>query len=122
MANLCPHCGASLPRVRDGFCSECGQALDEPAHITTSTEVPSQERRGNRSISFAARLVILIYGALGLVGTAAYIAVSYDSLAPGSYPIWFFAMPIFFVAFLLCMGTLFILQKFGVRVFDEPDD
>lgn len=27
--HLCPHCGASLPPIRDAFCPECGQELDD---------------------------------------------------------------------------------------------
>jgi hypothetical protein len=29
MADLCPHCGAKLPAIRDAFCSECRGDLAE---------------------------------------------------------------------------------------------
>jgi hypothetical protein len=30
MPELCPHCGAALPTIRDGFCPECRNDLAEP--------------------------------------------------------------------------------------------
>jgi hypothetical protein len=32
----CPHCGATLPYVRDAFCPECEQPLDEPPHAAAA--------------------------------------------------------------------------------------
>src|SRR6266576_3945354 len=29
MQKVCPHCGAKLPAIRDAFCSECHNDLDE---------------------------------------------------------------------------------------------
>ena len=32
----CPHCGATLPYVRDAFCPECDKPLDEPPHAAAA--------------------------------------------------------------------------------------
>ncbi|HEV3081287.1 MAG TPA: zinc ribbon domain-containing protein, partial [Gemmataceae bacterium] len=45
MAEACPHCGAALPPVRDAFCSECGNDLDE----APATSLPRREPDGGRS-------------------------------------------------------------------------
>ena len=39
MATLqCPHCDARLPYVRDAFCNNCGEPLDEPPPIPRTAE------------------------------------------------------------------------------------
>ena len=39
----CPHCGADLPAIRDAFCPECRQGLDEPPlKRRTATTVESE--------------------------------------------------------------------------------
>src|SRR5262245_6808965 len=55
----CPHCGASLPPVRDAFCSECAGALDEPPPGSSTSGAPEMDRRP--------LLGLLCGAALGLV-------------------------------------------------------
>lgn len=38
----CPHCGCVLPAIRDAFCPECRQGLDEP---------PNEPRSGQKSFT-----------------------------------------------------------------------
>jgi hypothetical protein len=45
--DTCPHCGASIPPVRDAFCQECLQALDEPPRsiFHSAPDVQAVDRR-----------------------------------------------------------------------------
>jgi hypothetical protein len=45
--DTCPHCGASLPAVRDAFCQECFQALEEPPRPQdgSAPDVSAENRR-----------------------------------------------------------------------------
>jgi hypothetical protein len=51
MDECCPHCGATLGNVRDAFCSECRQPLDEPAPAPRAAQEQTTSRVG------AARLI-----------------------------------------------------------------
>src|SRR5579871_2050475 len=108
MENNCPHCGTSLLPIRDAFCPECRSPLDSgpgQPEATGSSLGPQGWRlsfspnRGRprhplESFTLPARLVIVlsIIGAFG--GTAAYLYAVSDGLAPGRYPLWFFALPV----------------------------
>jgi hypothetical protein len=46
MPELCPHCGATLPMVRDAFCSECGNDLDEASPRPVARNDPEGGQRG----------------------------------------------------------------------------
>lgn len=41
MADLCPHCGATLPTFRDAYCPECREPLPEPGEAPKATAPPS---------------------------------------------------------------------------------
>jgi hypothetical protein len=41
MAEICPHCGAQLPVVRDAFCSECHNDLEDPPLAASETAADS---------------------------------------------------------------------------------
>jgi hypothetical protein len=65
----CPHCGASLPVVRDAFCSACLESLDEPpAQPRTASEQAAFRAEGNRQVW------------LGLVGVLVALKVLYWGL------------------------------------------
>jgi predicted amidophosphoribosyltransferase len=34
----CPHCGSTLPLVRDAFCVTCREPLDEPREVPRTPE------------------------------------------------------------------------------------
>ena len=44
MAEVCPHCGAALPAVRDAFCSACGNGLDEAPAVPQPRRAPVEAR------------------------------------------------------------------------------
>ena len=55
----CPHCGATLPSVRDAFCTICHESLDEPVlRERTSKQKAALRNDGKR------QLVIVIIGVI----------------------------------------------------------
>lgn len=135
MENTCPHCGTSLPRLRDAFCPECltpldsdasqpvaiGASLDHQGRALSPNPDKVRPRHPLESFSLPARLVIVlsVIGAFG--GTAAYLYAVYDGLPPGSYPLWLFALPVIVVAGFACAAGLALLRAGGVAIF-RPDD
>src|SRR5947208_914034 len=53
MADLCPHCGAKLPAIRDAFCSECRGDLTEASlkPQPRSGREPASETPGPEPVS-----------------------------------------------------------------------
>jgi hypothetical protein len=45
---LCPHCGTELPSIRDGFCPECRNDLDEDPTLDLPPPDPAQRARNRR--------------------------------------------------------------------------
>jgi hypothetical protein len=121
----CPHCGADLPAVRDAFCSECFQPLEDASSRggkARSSASPGLLRKGGNPLgmfSVPARVVIVlsILGAAG--GTLAYLTWASDTLPPGRYPFWFFALPVLVAAGLLCGIGLAVLRACGVSIYRQ---
>ena len=65
----CPHCGASLPQVRDAFCATCREPLDEPAEafhapvkqdsVQPQVETPHDDKIGMNAEQKAGRATLL---------------------------------------------------------------
>jgi hypothetical protein len=80
--DTCPHCGASLPPVRDAFCQECFQALDEPPQGSSASDAPAGDRRPLVGLLCGAALGLLsgcgtmtvVSSGGGLVGAAGAVA------------------------------------------------
>jgi len=108
MAENCPYCGARLPPIRDGFCPECRQALDEVpgpaddrgAPLAVRTSPPARPLL--EGLSVPARIVIVLSVLLAAGGTVAYVFWAIDSLPAGRYPLWFFALPVVAAVGVLC--------------------
>ena len=67
------------------------------------------------------RILVLVTLVLAVGGTCLVIVWLADSLSPGRYPIWFFAMPVLLGAgifFALCVA---ILKLLGIAVFKDTD-
>src|SRR5262245_28550430 len=67
MSESCPHCGAHLPVASDGYCSQCGQALDES---TSSPSAPERGRAGPAARVPALRYLGWFLLIAGLIGAA----------------------------------------------------
>jgi hypothetical protein len=74
---------------------------------------------GNLSLPARVVIVLCIIGAVG--ATAGYISWAHDSLPSGSYPLWFFALPIVVVAGLVCGAGLAVLWAGGVPIYRNDD-
>ena len=125
MARTCPHCQASLPPTGDAFCFECGEPLDAPRRPHEPAASPrqiAQPMMDPRRYTFAGRLVILIYGALGVAGTLALMVSLFGVLPAGQYPLFYFAAPFFILGFLLCANTFHLLEKMGVKVYEDRSE
>lgn len=127
MARTCPHCQASLPPTGDAFCFECGESLDVPQAYDRHEAVISPQRIAEpmmdpRRYTFVGRLVILIYGALGVAGTLAFMLYMSGVLPAGPYRSFYFAAPFFILGFLLCANTFHLLEKMGVKVYEDQSD
>jgi hypothetical protein len=82
----CPHCGAALPYVRDAFCPECNQPLDEPPRGAAAPEgKPLGGSEGARPpgaafayspLAQAALVVGLLWAVIGCVFAAGWAVVS----------------------------------------------
>lgn len=124
MSKNCPHCGTSPPSVQDAYCNQCGGELIE----TESLESQHYPGIGNEisytlpQLTFIGRVVVLMYGLLAIGGTVGSIVILFKRLPPGSYQLLYFFVPSAFGAIILCAATLAILQKFGVKVYKDPND
>ncbi len=76
MANLCQHCGCSLPWKADAFCPECGGDLDEVPLLPATPAQQEATRGAGSAASFwflgclslgAAVLTLLIQSGIGAV-------------------------------------------------------
>ena len=112
----CPHCGASLPVVKDAFCSFCHAPLESEATLEGPAGEPSPALPG---FTRTARVVIVLCVLASAGGTAAYIDWAWDGLPTGSYPLWFFAIPVFALGAGLAVAVLAVLRACGVRIFRD---
>jgi hypothetical protein len=75
----CPHCGATIPIIRDAFCSDCFGPLDEapasrPAEVPGSSDQPGQPRA---NASRGLWISVLVGLSLGFVsGCAGFLGLS----------------------------------------------
>ena len=69
MQRTCPHCAAVLPPVRDAYCSECGNCIDEPPSYADSG---SPAERADSSFGPA---ILLILAGVGAIVYAVFVAV-----------------------------------------------
>lgn len=126
MDEQCPRCGAALSSLRCAFCSECRQPLDEQARSPNEREsvfenrvrITAKQASGNpfEALSIPARLWIAFSIFAAPAGTVLVICSLYDSLPPGTYPIWFFAVPVLVVVSLCCVGGLALFHLSGIPV------
>jgi hypothetical protein len=65
--------------------------------------------------------LVLLSILLAAGGTYGYIAWAWEGLPPGSYPLWFFALPGLLAAGLLFALGTGILRCFGVGVFKDSE-
>jgi hypothetical protein len=132
MTETCPHCGTVLPGFQDAFCPECrGPLAEEWSQQTESCSSHDhpvagltlvENRRGRNPLgnfTLPARIVVVLSIVAAASGTAAYIDWAYDDLPPGSYPLWFFAMPVAVAVGLLCAACLALLRACGVPVYRQ---
>jgi hypothetical protein len=123
---ICPHCGARLPVTHDAFCSECRQPLDEPRGQPIPADLsPSvwRERKQHASEYFTmpGRILVLTTIVLAAGGPWLVFLWLHDSLRPGRYPLWFFALPIWIgLVFLFALATA-VLRWLGVSVLQQPE-
>jgi hypothetical protein len=122
MAENCPYCEARLPPVRDGFCPECRQALDEAPALADADDPPGSAptrppaRPLRETLSLPARIVIVLSVLLAAGGTVAYVFWAIDSLPAGRYPLWFFALPVVAAVGVLCAVGLGVMRVCGVPI------
>jgi hypothetical protein len=69
------------------------------------------------NFTLPARAVIVSGLFLAAGGTWAYIEWSYDSLPQGSYPLFFFAMPVLLVAGVVVGLGLLALRLLGIPIY-----
>lgn len=129
MNGRCPHCHTTLSGMGDAFCSQCfGSLTDEPSqpsaqqttYVTPARTVPPEEVTPLLArFSLPARLVIVgsILGAAS--GTVAYTTWLTSGLPGGSYPLWFFMLPVFAGGALLCAAGLRLLRWLGVPLYRQ---
>ena len=72
MPQACPHCGASLPIVRDAFCSECRAPLSEnPSDAFPIKESLARLRRSRREaecLTTVGRILVSVALSAAIVG------------------------------------------------------
>lgn len=131
MATLCPHCGAGLSGLSDAYCSECRGPLGDQHDAGTGRDVgiecPRAEPKQYGSNPFEAfsvptRLVIVGSIVASVCGTAIFICWIYEDLPPGSYPIWFFALPVLMAVGLFCVACLWALRLCGIPIYRRDSD
>ena len=115
----CPHCGAALPYVRDAFCPECAEPLDDPSvegappsrpgFAYSSLEGAPLSRPGF-AYSPLARVALLVGVLFSLIGCVAVGVWAMVSVAQGNWvtgllvcPICFFHELAFAVVFMRVM-------------------
>jgi hypothetical protein len=113
---------------RDAFCPECRGPLDEPparfvSATKTSSEVePAQRRHLSEYFTMPGRILVLSTIVLAAGGPGLVIVFLHDSLPAGSYPLWFFYLPVWIMlAIVFCLATV-ILRQMGIQVIRTPDD
>jgi hypothetical protein len=128
MADICPHCGASIPGTRDAFCPQCRGQLSEnqcgPLKIDESAAGVGYERgrRAAEYFTIPGRILVLTTFVLGVGGPWLMFMWLHDSLTPGEYPLWFFGLPIWTALACAFVLTAAVLKRFGISVFRQPDD
>jgi hypothetical protein len=78
-------------------------------------------RHASEYFTLPGRALVLLSILLAAGGTVGYIAWAWEGLPPGSYPLWFFALPALLAAGLFFALGTGILRWFGVKVFQDPD-
>jgi len=128
MIDVCPHCGASIPATRDAFCPQCRRELSEnhcrPLEIEDLVERARFEsgRHISEYFTIPGRILVLTTVVLAAGGPWLVFMWLRDSLTPGSYPLWFFALPIWIaLAFIFALATI-VLRRFGVPIIRQSDE
>jgi hypothetical protein len=127
MADTCPHCGALLPVVRDGFCGECRQELspDTAAPPTVDSAHTDNWHRGRRHaveyFTIPGRILVVTTIILATTGPWLIFMWLHDTLTPGRYRLSFFAIPVSTlvgIAFCIAAG---LFRRFGIPILKQPE-
>jgi hypothetical protein len=127
MAVICPHCSAPLPITQDAFCPQCRGQLSENTYTTLKIDnsvTRVQYERGRHASEYftiPGRILVLTTIVLAVGGPWLVFMWLYDTLTPGRYPLWFFALPIWVsLAFAFAL-TAAVFRLFGIFVFRQPE-
>lgn len=125
MADSCPHCGVSLPIVRDGYCPECRRDLSESKHSLVGVRRPGTRNRPEHISEYFTipdRILVLVAIVLAAGGPWLVIMWLRDSLRPGWYMLWFFALPIWTILAIVFAVTVAVCRRLGIALLKQPDD
>jgi hypothetical protein len=113
---------------RDAFCSECRGPLDEtPAPYVPTIEAPSEVapvrgRHVSEYFTIPGRMLVLSTLVLAFGGPWLVVHCLHDVLPSGSYPLWFFFLPIWIVLAILFFFATVILRHMRIQVFRDPNE
>jgi hypothetical protein len=127
LADKCPHCGALLPAVRDGFCGECRQELSPDSSAPPTVDSPHADswHRGRRHaveyFTIPGRILVLTTIILAVAGPWLIFMWLRETLTPGRYRLSFFAIPVWtFLGIAFCI-TAALFRRFGITVLKQPE-
>jgi hypothetical protein len=127
MADACPHCGAPLPAVRDGFCGECRQELSVNSNASPMADRADavnwykHRRHAAEYFTIPGRILVLATITLAMAGPWLIFMWLRETLTPGRYRFSFFAIPVWtFLGVAFCI-TAAILRRFGIAILKKPD-